>query len=100
MQNGDRASWVRSFSVIDEKNDTVKKEVLEEAAAKPADAVSKQLGDFYATCLDEAKVEANAKIGVADSAAQLVGPGLAGALIQWLTAIKPPRAAPSFFYGA
>ncbi len=31
-------------------------------------------------------VEANAKIGVADSTAQLVGPGLAGALIQWLTA--------------
>jgi MFS family permease len=31
-------------------------------------------------------VEANAKIGVADSAAQLVGPGLAGALIQLLTA--------------
>ena len=31
-------------------------------------------------------VEANAKIGISDSAAQLVGPGLAGALIQWLTA--------------
>ncbi len=31
-------------------------------------------------------VEANAKIGVADSAAQLVGPGIAGALVQWLTA--------------
>src|SRR3989475_611372 len=31
-------------------------------------------------------VEANAKIGVSDSAAQLVGPGIAGALIQWLTA--------------
>jgi MFS family permease len=31
-------------------------------------------------------VEANAKIGLADSAAQLIGPGLAGALIQWLTA--------------
>jgi MFS family permease len=31
-------------------------------------------------------VEANAKIGVADSAAQLVGPGIAGAMIQWLTA--------------
>src|SRR6185436_11336655 len=31
-------------------------------------------------------VEANAKIGVADSAAQLMGPGIAGALIQWLTA--------------
>src|SRR5205809_1367061 len=31
-------------------------------------------------------VEANAKIGISDSAAQLVGPGIAGMLIQWLTA--------------
>jgi MFS family permease len=31
-------------------------------------------------------VEANAKIGIADSAAQLLGPGIAGAMIQWLTA--------------
>src|SRR4051812_606200 len=31
-------------------------------------------------------VEANAKIGIADSAAQLIGPGIAGALVQWLTA--------------
>jgi MFS family permease len=31
-------------------------------------------------------VEANAKMGVSDSAAQLIGPGMAGALIQWLTA--------------
>ncbi len=30
--------------------------------------------------------EANAKIGISDSAAQLTGPGMAGALIQWLTA--------------
>ena len=39
-------------------------------------------------------VEANAKIGVCDSAAQLIGPGIAGALIQWLTApiaILPTR---------
>ena len=34
----------------------------------------------------ERLVEANAKIGVADSAAQLIGPGIAGALVQWLTA--------------
>jgi MFS family permease len=31
-------------------------------------------------------VEANAKIGISDSAAQLIGPGIAGALIHWLTA--------------
>ena len=34
----------------------------------------------------ERLVEANAKIGVSDSASQLIGPGLAGALIQWLGA--------------
>jgi hypothetical protein len=34
----------------------------------------------------ERLVEANAKIGVSDSAAQLIGPGLAGALIHWLGA--------------
>ncbi len=31
-------------------------------------------------------VEANAKIGISDSASQLMGPGVAGALIQWFTA--------------
>ena len=31
-------------------------------------------------------VEANAKIGISDSTAQLIGPGIAGGLIQWLTA--------------
>jgi MFS family permease len=46
-------------------------------------------------------VEANAKIGVADSAAQLIGPGLAGALIQWLTApIAILMDAVSFFLSA
>lgn len=34
----------------------------------------------------ERLAEANAKIGISDSTAQLIGPGLAGALIQWLTA--------------
>jgi len=34
----------------------------------------------------ERLAEANAKIGISDSTAQLVGPGLAGALIHWLTA--------------
>ena len=46
-------------------------------------------------------VEANAKIGVSDSAAQLVGPGMAGALIQWLTApIAILLDALSFFFSA
>ena len=58
----DRSSWVRSFSTIDEKNYDTLKTILEQASLKPADAMEKQLGDFYASCMDEAKVEANAKI--------------------------------------
>ena len=46
-------------------------------------------------------VEANAKIGVSDSAAQLIGPGFAGAMIQWLTApIAILLDAISFFFSA
>lgn len=46
-------------------------------------------------------VEANAKIGISDSAAQLIGPGMAGALIQWLTApIAIMVDAISFFFSA
>jgi MFS family permease len=49
----------------------------------------------------ERLVEANAKIGVADSAAQLIGPGIAGALVQWLTApIAILLDAVSFFVSA
>ena len=44
------------------------------------------LGEFAPRFLLKRLAEANAKIGISDSAAQLIGPGLAGALIQWLTA--------------
>jgi MFS family permease len=45
--------------------------------------------------------EANAKIGISDSAAQLVGPGMAGALIHWLTApVAILLDALSFFFSA
>jgi putative endopeptidase len=59
----DRSTWMRGFSVIDEQNDAALKAILEEdAAGKGADASAKQLGDFYASCMDEAKIEANAKL--------------------------------------
>ena len=46
-------------------------------------------------------VEANSKIGISDSASQLVGPGIAGALIQWLTApVAVLFDAASFFLSA
>jgi putative endopeptidase len=48
----DQASWGR-FSELDERNRTVLKQILETAAAaKSADANTKKLGDYYASCMD------------------------------------------------
>ena len=56
----DRASWSRSFSVIDERNDLALKAFLEkdaDAKSVSSDPYAKKLGDFYAACMDEAAIE-------------------------------------------
>ena len=56
----DRSAWTRSFSVINERNETLVKQILEDAAAGKGDSDNpyvKQLGDYYSTCMDESKAE-------------------------------------------
>jgi endothelin-converting enzyme/putative endopeptidase len=57
----DRARWERSFSEVLERNQAILKQILEEDAASPKpgpdDPYAQKLGDFYATCMDEAKAE-------------------------------------------
>jgi len=54
----DRDRWVRSFSVIDEANRELVREILEEAAASPGDdPVQRKIGAFYGSCMDEEAVE-------------------------------------------
>ena len=54
----DQARWVRSFSTITERNRELVKELLESAGKTPsADPERRQIGDFYAACMDEAAVE-------------------------------------------
>ncbi len=55
----DEASWVRSFSVIHEQNQMALRSILESDARGEAqgDAYSRQLGDFWATCMDERTIE-------------------------------------------
>jgi endothelin-converting enzyme/putative endopeptidase len=54
----DQSAWGR-FSELAERNRTALRQVLEEAAAgRPAgDATAKQLGDFWASCMDEKGIE-------------------------------------------
>jgi putative endopeptidase len=55
----DQPRWMRSFNVISENNEKALRDLLErDAKAPPADEpYSKQLGDFYASCMDEKSIE-------------------------------------------
>ena len=65
----DETEWVRSFSVIHERNRELLKELIEEAAKSPGtDGERQKVGDFYGACMDEAAVE---KAGLAPVAPYL-----------------------------
>ena len=52
----DKPLAMRSFVEIEDRNQEYLKGVLEQARAKPADALNKQLGAFYGSCMDEAAI--------------------------------------------
>jgi endothelin-converting enzyme/putative endopeptidase len=58
----DQASWTRSFSVIHEDNEKALRGILERDAQGDTrgDAYGQQLGDFWASCMDEAAIEKSA----------------------------------------
>jgi putative endopeptidase len=58
---GDEATWYRSFSVIRDRNEDILKGILETKAKGDAgdDKYGKQIGDFYASCMDEDGIEKN-----------------------------------------
>jgi putative endopeptidase len=55
----DQSRWGR-FSELAERNRAVLRDILEEAAKPTAqrDAIAKQIGDYYAACMDEKAIEA------------------------------------------
>jgi len=54
----DQPIWGRSFSVIHEGNRELLRTLIESAAADPGDDPDrKRVGDYYASCMDEAAVE-------------------------------------------
>lgn len=55
----DEASWYRSFSVIHERNEELLRQILVGYAKgeRLNEPYAKPLGDFYASCMDEAAIE-------------------------------------------
>jgi putative endopeptidase len=53
----DQTRWLRSFSVVAERNRYLLWQELEAAAKDPKSPLQKQYGDFYAACMDTAAVE-------------------------------------------
>lgn len=57
----DKSSWGRGFGVLTEQSAATLRDILERAARGEGDAdnpYAKAIGDFYASCMDEAGVEA------------------------------------------
>ncbi len=53
----DQVRWVRSFSLLQQRNQYLLWKDLEAAANHPKDALQKQYGDFYASCMDTATID-------------------------------------------
>lgn len=66
----DESRWTRSFSVINEDNQKALRAILDRDAAGTTngDAYGQQLGDFWASCMDEAGIE---KRGASDLTPEL-----------------------------
>jgi putative endopeptidase len=53
----DQSSWVRSFSLVYERNRYLLWQELVSAAKDPKTPLQKQYGDFYASCMDTATID-------------------------------------------
>ena len=98
----DRPLYSRGFVAISDRNEQSLKAILEEAAAEKLPAgtpFAKQLGDYYGTCLDEAKLE-KALPDVKKYVAQVAKAKSAAELAKQVAALHLAGYAPLFEVGA
>ena len=93
----DERQWVRSFSVIHERNRELLKGLIEDAAKNPAGNPERQkVGDFYGACMDEAAVEAAGLAPVQPWLAKIDAAGDRDALFVLSGEIQRMQASPFF----
>jgi len=70
---GDRTSW-GSFEVLSERSEAIQRQLAEQAAADTAaSGVEKIVGDFWATGMDEARIEQQGLAPIKDELAAIDG---------------------------
>ena len=98
----DHSSW-GSFNVLAEKNLDRLRELLEaDAAGKgdPADPYTQKLGDYYATCMDEAKIETSADAQLAPELKALDSVKNAASLEKAIAKLHAEGVHPLFGFGS
>ncbi len=72
----DESDWMRSFDLISERNEVLLRKILEDDGAPnnhEKDPYAKQLGDFYASCMDEKGIDAAGDRALTEALAKIDG---------------------------
>ncbi len=96
----DQTSW-SVFAKLAEDNLQVLRTILEEAAAAPTrDTVTRQIGDYYAACMDEAAIEARGAAPLAGDLAAIAALTSARSMGPLLARLQTATPSGSILFGA
>jgi putative endopeptidase len=95
----DQARYGR-FDELQERNNTVLREILEAAASSPADADATKIGDYYGSCMDEAGIAAKGTAPLKEDFDRVAAVGAAADLPPVLAALHRKGVGALFRFGS
>jgi putative endopeptidase len=93
----DQVRWVRSFSLLQERNRYLLWQELDAAAKAPKSPLQKQFGDFYAACMDTDTVEKKGITPIEPAWAEIANISKTGDLAALLSKLEDQGAPDGFF---
>ena len=91
----DRASYGR-FTEVDDRNNEVLRDILEKASANPADPDARKSGDYYASCVDEKRIDGRGMAPLAADLARIASVSTRARLAPVISALHA-KGVPVFF---
>ncbi|MGO8759585.1 MAG: M13 family metallopeptidase [Terracidiphilus sp.] len=93
----DQTRWVRSFSLLQQRDQYLLWKDLDSAAASPNTLLQKQYGDFYASCMDTAAIDALGLQPIQPAWSEIAGLKNAGQLPHLLAHLESEGTPDGFF---